>query len=476
MSAQRYYQTLQGYQEAQLLFAAIRMDLFTPLDEPMDAESFSEIAGCSRRNGELMLMALTSCGHLVKEGPIYHNTEETSRFLSKHSPLYLGDAILFREEMTSLDDLEDQITGEVGTEQPFDFVRLVKASVPEMYSGRAQQFVEFVKGLYTDPDYPLKVLDLGGGSGILDLELMKQYPHGSATVFDRPAVIEAARGLLADRGAERISLIAGDFNKDPIGQGYDLIIASGILYFVDIPMSDFIRKIGSSLNDGGRLIITGQKPETIEGIPNGMLSWLSGFLAGLPLPVTGNDLVGILEGNGFFFESSVETGGFETSSYILGDPGAVSAQDVIDSFIQLTEAIFGSKTNILDFGGGDMVFTRSEIHIIKMVGDNPGTYSAELARQFGVSKPVIHTSIKKLISKGFIRSEIDKTNNKVFKLYLTEKGEEAYMHHAKYHEQYDKGLFDFVSKVPASSMTDIQQFLSHAIDLINNHSGDKNEQ
>jgi DNA-binding MarR family transcriptional regulator len=79
-----------------------------------------------------------------------------------------------------------------------------------------------------------------------------------------------------------------------------------------------------------------------------------------------------------------------------------------------------------------------------------------------------------MIARDLIRSENDRTNNKIYKLYLTEKGQRAYRYHEEYHNRYDKGLFDFVSEVPVTSLVDIQGFLSHAIELINNHSGDIN--
>jgi DNA-binding MarR family transcriptional regulator len=476
MDPQRYYRLIDEHQEMQLLFTAIDMEAFTFLDEPHNPEDLSRFLGCSARNAELFLMTLASRGYVVKKGDAYFNTEESSLYLSKRSPVYLGDSILFREAMTSLDDLKEKMLGHHGGGQEYDFVKLIESSVPEMYSGRVQSFVEFVMGLYPDTDCALSVLDLGGGSGILDVELMKVYQHGKATVFDQPRVINVARDIVRRHGGERISFMSGDFNVDPLGGKYDLIIASGVLFFVTAPMKEFIAKAVSSLDEGGRLIIAGQKPEAVEGDPNGMLSWLSGYLNGLPLPVTHSELNAALQGNGLFLESTQDVGGFETSSYVLGNPSEVSTQDVIDSFIQLTEAIFNSKTNVLDFGSEDMVFTRGEIHIIKMIGDSPGTYSAELARKFRISKPVIHATIKKMIAKGLIRSEMDRANNKIYKLYLTEKGQRAYRFHEEYHNRYDKGLFDFVSEVPVTSLADIQKFLSHAIELINNHSGDVNGQ
>ena len=77
----------------------------------------------------------------------------------------------------------------------------------------------------------------------------------------------------------------------------------------------------------------------------------------------------------------------------------------IRAFIDLTEQIANSKTNILDFGSEDMTFYRGEIHMIKMIGDFPGIYSAELARKFGITRPVVHKTLQKLSDRGLIMRE-----------------------------------------------------------------------
>lgn len=77
--------------------------------------------------------------------------------------------------------------------------------------------------------------------------------------------------------------------------------------------------------------------------------------------------------------------------------------EVIDSFIKLTEKISNGKTNILDFGSNDMVFYRGEIHIIKMIGDYPGIYSSEIARNFGITRAVVHKTLLKLEKRNLVK-------------------------------------------------------------------------
>ena len=92
--------------------------------------------------------------------------------------------------------------------------------------------------------------------------------------------------------------------------------------------------------------------------------------------------------------------------------------EVIDSFIKLTEKISNGKTNILDFGSNDMVFYRGEIHIIKMIGDYPGIYSSEIARNFGITRAVVHKTLLKLEKRNLVEKKQDLEDKKRQKLYI----------------------------------------------------------
>ena len=99
--------------------------------------------------------------------------------------------------------------------------------------------------------------------------------------------------------------------------------------------------------------------------------------------------------------------------------------EVIDSFIKLTEKISNGKTNILDFGSNDMVFYRGEIHIIKMIGDYPGIYSSEIARNFGITRAVVHKTLLKLEKRNLVEKKQDSEDKKRQKLFLSERRHES---------------------------------------------------
>lgn len=143
--------------------------------------------------------------------------------------------------------------------------------------------------------------------------------------------------------------------------------------------------------------------------------------------------------------------------------------DVIHSFIALTEQIANSRTNVLDFGSEDMVFYRGEIHIVKTIGDDPGVYSSEIARRFGITRAVIHKTLMKLEERGLVMKEQDEEDKKRFRLHLTEKGWTAYRFHEEYHQRFDRELFDYIDTLNGEQLEAVSGFLKHAGRLIRNH-------
>ncbi|WP_154666675.1 methyltransferase domain-containing protein [Intestinimonas massiliensis (ex Afouda et al. 2020)] len=474
----RFYQAIRDYQETQLLFTAIQMDIFSFLDAPATVDMIAERISCPPNKVELLLFALTSCGLIEKQGDFFVNTENTRKYLSRHSPVYLGENILFREKMTSLSDLKERLEETSGSKQQgYDFEELARVTIPEMYAGRVQSFIEGMQGLYPDKNKQLRILDLGGGTGILAIEFSKHFPNSSAVVFERPDVATVTKEIILQYHAEKqVDVLAGDFNSDDLGGSYDLIIASGILNFVRGDMSAFMKKLSSSLNEGGYLLIVGQFSDHNYDVPQNMISWLSGFLDGVPLPPSSDVLNQALKNAGLreterkcglsCLGVQLNSGLFQGKIY---QKGGIYSDDVIRSFIELTERIANSKTNVLDFGSKDMTFYRGEIHLVKMIGDFPGIHSAELARKFGITRPVVHKTLQKLIERDLIRKEAVADNKKLHCLYLTDKGKLAYRYHAEYHDKYDKALFSYLSDMNDDQLTAILGFLERAINLIQNH-------
>lgn len=141
---------------------------------------------------------------------------------------------------------------------------------------------------------------------------------------------------------------------------------------------------------------------------------------------------------------------------------------VISEYIKMVEKIANGKTNVLNFGA-DMVFYRGEIHMIKMIGDNPGIHLAEMARNFKITRAVVSKTIMKLEKKGCVRKEKDPADQKKFQLFLTAKGEQAYQAHQHYHNFYDSPLFIYLDELSSDQLAVVEEFVKRANMLVDNH-------
>ena len=142
---------------------------------------------------------------------------------------------------------------------------------------------------------------------------------------------------------------------------------------------------------------------------------------------------------------------------------------VIERYIALVEKIANGKNNTLSFAGKDMTFYRGEIHIIKKIGDHPGIFSSEIAREMGITRAVIHKTLLKLEERGFVEKEADTGDKKRKKLFLTKRGQAAYIAHEKYHQSCDTSFFDFIDSLNDQECDLVECFWEKANEMIEKH-------
>jgi SAM-dependent methyltransferase len=144
-----------------------------------------------------------------------------------------------------------------------------------------------------------RLLDLGGGSGVVSLKLLKRYPDLFALVVDIPNVCAAGREI-ADETTERdrIEYVALDFVKDPLPSRFDMILACDSADY-DEPL---FRKIHPLLNPEGRFVIVDQLASEDSAAPRERVTW--SFRSSLgdpeyPGPTTLKDIKELLIKTGF---------------------------------------------------------------------------------------------------------------------------------------------------------------------------------
>jgi DNA-binding MarR family transcriptional regulator len=109
--------------------------------------------------------------------------------------------------------------------------------------------------------------------------------------------------------------------------------------------------------------------------------------------------------------------------------------------------------------GVDELLHPSEIHMVMLIGDNPGVHGAELARVAGVTRGAISQILAKLEKKGLVQKMEDPVNTMKKVPVLTNKGKVAYYAHEQHHEEMDADLYTYVNQLTDEQVTVIENFL-----------------
>jgi O-methyltransferase len=121
-----------------------------------------------------------------------------------------------------------------------------------------------------------RLVDIGGGHGMLMRTVLDAHPHLQGVVFDLPGVIEGTRSRLADWGlTDRCQTIAGDF-FDAVPAGGDAYVLSWILHdWDDQSAVRILANCRAAMGKDGRLLaIELIVPSDGERQPSPDVDWL----------------------------------------------------------------------------------------------------------------------------------------------------------------------------------------------------------
>lgn len=248
------------YWETKILLTAVKLDVFSAVGEqPKAAQDIAGRLQADPNTLSLLLNALVAMKLLTKEGDWYGNSSTSLKHLARHSAQYVGHLLLLHDaEWNNWGKLEETIrTGRRAVD------RHVFETDPELGSNVLAVLNRI--GQQSGPDLATRLklsgrerlLDLGGGAGTNAIAFCQVYPELPATVFDLPATLKLTEKTVKDAGLEsRITLHAGDFNRDPLGGPYDVVLMSDILHYQTFQMNqDLVKRVFTSLAPGGRLVI-----------------------------------------------------------------------------------------------------------------------------------------------------------------------------------------------------------------------------
>jgi cyclopropane fatty-acyl-phospholipid synthase-like methyltransferase len=103
----------------------------------------------------------------------------------------------------------------------------------------------------------MRVLDVGGGSGAFAVAFVRAKKGVTATVFDLPVVLPLTEVYVSAEGLkERIDLVAGDYTRDELPAGYDLVFLSAIIHSNSPEQNrSLMQKCARALTAKGTLVV-----------------------------------------------------------------------------------------------------------------------------------------------------------------------------------------------------------------------------
>jgi SAM-dependent methyltransferase len=248
-----------SFQKSRILLTGFELDIFTSVDEyGSTGNQIADNLSLDEHACERLMNALTSIGFLTKQEDLYFNTAESYTFLSKKSPDYLGGLMHTNHLWNTWSNLTLVVkTGksansseikERGDEWLLPFI----SAMHDRAKKQAPQQVADI-----DLSGIKSVLDVGGGSGAYSMAFVNRKPEIEATVFDLPNVVPITKKFLVKEGCgDRIKTYGGDYTKDDLPTGFDLIFLSAIIHSNSLETNqDLIKKCFKSLNKKGKIII-----------------------------------------------------------------------------------------------------------------------------------------------------------------------------------------------------------------------------
>ena len=259
----------------ELLGAAVaHFDLFDLLERgSLTLAGVGEVLGLAPRPTHVLVVAMVAMGLLEWRDGRRIDLAPTARdHLVRGGEFYAGDYVALigqtpgvkhlvarlKENKPAKSDPDDRGAAYIfrdGVESAMDDEASARRLTLAL-AGRAR-----IVGPALAKNYPLsgvrRLLDVGGGSGLYAVALLRANPSLRAVIWDRAEVLKVARESAGRYGvADRTEFVAGDMFADPVPPGCDVILLSNVLHDWDVPeCRRLLDRCADALPAGGRLLI-----------------------------------------------------------------------------------------------------------------------------------------------------------------------------------------------------------------------------
>ena len=256
-----------GFWGSKTLLSAVELGLFTELAKrSLDAKALAKRLELHPRSARDFFDALVALGMLKRVGTRYANTSESTLFLDRAKPSYVGGIL----EMANvrLYPFWGSLTEGLRTGKPQNEVKTGEDFFGTLYADpqRLEGFLKAMTGLSQGTaraiaaKFPWKkyrsFVDIGCAQGGVAAEIALAHKHLSGQGMDLPVVRPIFEAYAKSRKLEkRLTFHAGDFFKDALPKA-DVLIMGHILHDWDLnEKMMLLRKAYAALPQGGALIV-----------------------------------------------------------------------------------------------------------------------------------------------------------------------------------------------------------------------------
>lgn len=252
-------------------------------ETPMDGPAVAEALNIPSKRCHYWLQFLSALGILDRDGAGYTTSALTrAAILETHSQeSWRHLAVDERERAEGVLNLGLYIRepGSIWAAQGMPYSRDYVEKMRSSYE-RAREFTRMLYELHQRLASDLaeiidlfgvrRLLDVGGGSGVVSMALLRKDPSLTATVVDQDNVCIAGREIAEENGlAHRISYQPADLMTDDFPAGFDMVLKCDVgLYSVGL-----LRRMWASLNPGGVLVVAENLSPEENLAPEARIAW-----------------------------------------------------------------------------------------------------------------------------------------------------------------------------------------------------------